>query len=110
MRTEARLAAGVVGLALVGGLAGCGLTGGPELKTLTAHFDKSVGVYVHNDVRMLGVKIGEVTAIQPEGRTVKIAMTYDSQYKIPADAKAVLIAPSIVSDRYVQLTPVYDSG
>ncbi|MCU1693278.1 MAG: hypothetical protein JWM64_2369 [Frankiales bacterium] len=109
-RAAPRLAVGVVGLALLGGVAGCGLTGGPELKTLTAHFDKTVGVYVHNDVRMLGVKIGEVTAIEPEGRSVRIDMTYDSQYRVPAEAKAVLIAPSIVSDRYVQLTPVYESG
>ncbi|MCW2606743.1 MAG: hypothetical protein JWO60_1436, partial [Frankiales bacterium] len=109
-RTTSRLAVGVTGLALVSGVAGCGLTGGPELKTLTAHFEKSVGVYVHNDVRMLGVKIGEVTSIEPEGRSIKIDMTYDAQYKVPADAKAVLIAPSIVSDRYVQLTPVYESG
>ena len=33
--------------------------------------------------------------------------TYDAQYDVPADAKAVVVAPSIVSDRYVQLTPVY---
>ena len=109
-RTSARLGVGVVGLALLGGVAGCGLTGGPELKTLTAHFDKTVGVYVHNDVRMLGVRIGEVTKITPQGRSVKIDMTYDSEYRIPADAQAVLIAPSIVSDRYVQLTPVYETG
>jgi phospholipid/cholesterol/gamma-HCH transport system substrate-binding protein len=37
-------------------------------------------------------------------------MVYDSSYKIPKDAQAVLLAPSIVSDRYVQLTPAYTSG
>lgn len=109
-RAVPRLGVAVVGLAVLGGVAGCGLTGGPELKTLTAHFDKTIGVYEHNDVRMLGVRIGEVTKIEPEGRSVRIDMTYDAKYKVPADAKAVLIAPSIVSDRYVQLTPVYESG
>ncbi|MCW2666223.1 MAG: hypothetical protein JWN57_1185 [Frankiales bacterium] len=109
-RLAARLLAGVVGLALAGGLAGCGLTGGPELKTLSASFDRAIGVYVKSDVRLLGIRIGEVTKITPQGRTVKIDMTYDAKYKIPADAKALLVAPSIVSDRYVQLTPVYAGG
>jgi phospholipid/cholesterol/gamma-HCH transport system substrate-binding protein len=34
-------------------------------------------------------------------------MTYDDEVKLPADAKAVIIAPSVVGDRYVQLTPAY---
>ena len=37
-----------------------------------------------------------------------MTMSYDADVKIPADAKAVIIAPSIVGDRYVQLTPAYD--
>lgn len=109
-RTAPRVLTAVVGLALAGGVAGCGIGGGPEVKTVSAHFDRTVGVYVKNDVRMLGVTIGQVTAIKPEGRSVRIDMTYDAKYKIPADAKAVLIAPSVVSDRYVQLTPVYQGG
>ena len=34
-------------------------------------------------------------------------MSYDAEYDVPADAKAVIISPAIVGDRYVQLTPVY---
>jgi phospholipid/cholesterol/gamma-HCH transport system substrate-binding protein len=37
-------------------------------------------------------------------------MTYDPSVKVPADAKAVVVAPSVVGDRYIQLTPVYKSG
>jgi phospholipid/cholesterol/gamma-HCH transport system substrate-binding protein len=37
-------------------------------------------------------------------------MSYDADVKIPADAKAAIIAPSIVGDRFIQLTPVYDGG
>ncbi|MBC7374296.1 MAG: MCE family protein [Frankiales bacterium] len=106
-----RLLAAVVGLAVVGGVAGCGsLTGGPDQKTLTAMFSRAVGVYVASDVRILGVRIGEVTAIVPEGDTVKVEMTYDAKYDIPAEAQALVVAPSIVSDRYVQLTPTYAGG
>ncbi len=37
-------------------------------------------------------------------------MTYDADVKVPVDASAVIIAPSIVGDRYIQLTPVYEEG
>ena len=91
-------------------LAGCGVFGGSSSKHFSADFDRAIGVYVHSDVRGLGVRIGEVTKITPKGTKVHLEMTYDASYKIPKDAKAVLLAPSIVSDRYVQLTPVYTSG
>ena len=106
----ARLLAVVVGLAVLGGTAGCGVFSSPEEKTLTAHFNRTVGLYVKSDVRVLGVRIGEVTAIKPEGDTVRVDMKYDAKYKLPVDAKAVVVSPSIVSDRYVQITPVWRQG
>jgi phospholipid/cholesterol/gamma-HCH transport system substrate-binding protein len=56
------------------------------------------------------VKIGHVVAVKPQGRTVRIEMRYDRKYDIPADAQAVIVPPSVVSDRYVQLTPAYLGG
>jgi phospholipid/cholesterol/gamma-HCH transport system substrate-binding protein len=110
-RLAARVLAGVTGLALLGGTAGCGvLGGGGDSKHLTAHFARTVGLYKHSDVRVLGVRIGQVTSIKPEGQTVRVEMTYDAKYKLPADAKAVVVSPSIVSDRYVQITPIYQGG
>ena len=105
-----RLVALTALVATTGLTAGCGLFGGPSQKHFSAEFHRAIGVYVHSDVRVLGVRIGEVTKITPEGDRVRLDMTYDASYKIPEDAKAVLLAPSIVSDRYVQLTPVYSSG
>jgi phospholipid/cholesterol/gamma-HCH transport system substrate-binding protein len=109
--TRLRLLAPVLALSLAGATAGCGLfsdSGAP--KHLTAHFARTVGLYKHSDVRVLGVRIGQVTAIKPEGRTVRVEMEYDGKYKLPVDAKAVVVAPSIVSDRYVQIIPVWMSG
>ncbi len=107
----ARLVLVLLALALSGGLAGCGaFGGGPAQKSLVADFERAVGLYVSSDVRVLGVRIGEVTAIEPQGDSVRVTMTYDAKYDVPADAQAVLVAPSIVSDRYVQLTPVFQGG
>ena len=61
-------------------------------------------------MRILGVPVGEVTAVIPEGNSVRVEMEYDAQYDVPADAKAVIVTPTLVADRFVQLTPVYEGG
>ena len=63
-----------------------------------------------SDVRVLGVAVGTVDEVTPSGTDVEVTMSYDADVKIPADASAVIIAPSIVGDRFVQLTPAYDGG
>jgi phospholipid/cholesterol/gamma-HCH transport system substrate-binding protein len=81
-----------------------------SVKKVTAHFTAAVGVYPGSDVRMLGIKIGKIDKVIPHGTSVEVRMEYDSKYKLPADAIAVIVPPSIVSDRYVQLAPVYQGG
>ncbi|WP_378734241.1 MCE family protein [Nocardia brasiliensis] len=77
---------------------------------ITAYFDRSVGIYEGSDVRVLGVPVGRVDSVEPQGDQVKIVMSVDRSYDVPADARAAQITPSIVSDRYIQLTPVYTGG
>jgi phospholipid/cholesterol/gamma-HCH transport system substrate-binding protein len=108
--TPARLLLTAVVFSLTAATAGCGVLGDEEQKRLSAVFDRTVGLYEASDVRILGVQVGEVTEITPEGDSVRVEMVYDAKYKIPADAQAVIVAPSVVSDRYVQLTPVYRGG
>ncbi len=79
-------------------------------KTLTAYFPRTVSLYEGSDVRVLGVAVGKIESVTPEGTRVKVVVKYDGDIKVPADAQAVIISPSIVGDRYVQLTPVYDGG
>jgi len=79
-------------------------------KQVTAYFPEAIGVYPGSTVRVLGVPVGAVDAIQPQGTQVKVTMTVNSGVAVPADAKAVVVAASVVSDRYVQLTPAYTGG
>jgi phospholipid/cholesterol/gamma-HCH transport system substrate-binding protein len=83
---------------------------GEERKTLTAHFPRTVSIYEGSDVRVLGVPIGTVDTVTPSGTDVVVTMSYDAETEIPANAEAVIIAPSIVGDRFVQLTPAYEDG
>ena len=82
----------------------------PAKKTLVAHFPRAISIYEGSDVRILGVPVGTVDSVTPSGTDVVVKMSYDADIQVPADAKAVIIAPSLVGDRYVQLTPVYDGG
>jgi phospholipid/cholesterol/gamma-HCH transport system substrate-binding protein len=80
------------------------------MRRVVAHFSAAVGVHEGSDVRVLGVKVGEVTAVRPEGRTVRVELSYDPKVQVPADAQALIVPPSVVSDRYVQLAPAYAGG
>ncbi|GAA3522000.1 MCE family protein [Aeromicrobium panaciterrae] len=83
---------------------------GDSSRTVTAHFDRAVGVYPGTHLRVMGVRVGEVTKVVPEGNSVRVEMTYDSDYKIPADAEAAVVTPTLVADRYVQVFPAYSKG
>jgi virulence factor Mce-like protein len=86
------------------------MLGSDQQKTLVAHFPRTVSVYEGSEVRVLGVPVGTVNKVVPTGTDVTVSMSYDREVKLPADAKAVIVAPSVVGDRYIQLTPAYSGG
>lgn len=77
---------------------------------LVAWFPSTDGIYAGDEVRVLGVPVGRIDDIDPQGGKVRVAFHVDGDVKIPKDAKAVIVAPSLVSSRYLQLTPRYDGG
>lgn len=82
----------------------------PEPVHVTAYFPRTVGIYPGSDVRVLGVTIGEVKKITPEGGRVRVELEYEADRRVPAHAQAAIFNSSVVSDRYVQLLPVYRGG
>lgn len=98
----------VVGLLVILGLVA--LRDGTSTRTVSADFSRAVQIFPGSEVRILGVPVGKVTAVIPEGNTVRVEMEYDDQYKVPADAQAVIITPTLTADRFVQLTPAYTKG
>ncbi|NML53826.1 MCE family protein [Streptomyces sp. R302] len=103
----------VAGLALAV-LAACGLVTVRALDDdgirVTAYFDRAIGIYAGSDLRVLGVRVGEVESVEPQGTRVRVALRLDEGVRVPADARALVVAPSIVADRYVQLSPAYSEG
>lgn len=103
----------VAGAALLvaGGITGGLLaTAGPGPSQYTAYFSEAVGVYPGSDVDILGVKVGTIDSVQPQGRQVRVVMSVDHGIAVPAGVDAVVIVPSVVADRYIQLTPPYTRG
>ena len=81
-----------------------------DKKYVYAEFPRTVSLYEGSDVKILGVAVGKVESVVPAGTKVKVKLYYDAEQKVPANAKAAVISPSIVGDRFVQLTPAYDGG
>jgi phospholipid/cholesterol/gamma-HCH transport system substrate-binding protein len=78
--------------------------------TVTAYFTKAIGLFPKSDVRVLGVTVGKVRQVFPDGPRVKVIMEIQNARKIPADATAAVIPISLISDRYIQFFPVYEGG
>lgn len=84
---------------------------GDETRTITVMLPDSAGMFVGNDVGVLGIPIGTVTELTPDGATVKATLQItDPDIKLPADVGAAIVPRSIAADRYLELTPAYDGG
>lgn len=103
------IGAGVLVALLVAGAAYL-LVPGLGKNKISAVFVSTAGLYEGDVVRVLGVNVGKVTKIEPRERDTYVEMTIDSDVAVPADAKALIVAQSLVSARFVQLTPVYAGG
>ena len=80
-------------------------------RTITAYFTTATAIYPHDEVRVSGVKVGNIKSIEPQGTQAKMTLKVDRDVPIPADAKAVIVAQNLVAARYVQLSPAYrESG
>jgi phospholipid/cholesterol/gamma-HCH transport system substrate-binding protein len=77
---------------------------------VVAYFDNSNGVFPGDDVRIRGVNVGKIESIEPQPTRVKVTFWFDDKYKVPAGAKAVILSPTLVTARAIQLTPPYRGG
>ncbi|CAN1562245.1 Ttg2C ABC-type transport system involved in resistance to organic solvents, periplasmic component [Mycobacteriaceae bacterium] len=77
---------------------------------VVAYFDNSTGLFVGDDVRIRGVRVGKVERIEPQPQRAMITFWFDRKFKVPAEALAVILSPQLVSGRAIQLTPPYSGG
>lgn len=78
--------------------------------TVIGYFANSTGLYNGDNVVVLGVPVGKIEKIEPQPDHVRITFWFDDKYKVPADVKAAILSPSLVTPRSIQLTPAYTGG
>ena len=103
-------AAILVVVLVAGVVVALGLTSQSRRIHVVGYFADSNGIFVGDEVRIMGVPVGKIDSIEPQPTRVKIAFWYDDKYGVPANAKAVILSPSLVSVRAIQLTPAYNGG
>jgi phospholipid/cholesterol/gamma-HCH transport system substrate-binding protein len=104
------ITAAVLAVALVGGIGVVIAQTVFAPNTITAYFTKTVAIYPGDEVRIAGVKVGSIDSIEPVGTQAKMTLRVNRSISVPADAKAVIVAQNLISARYVQLAPAYESG
>src|SRR6201999_3573226 len=96
--------------ALVLGYLGIQLYKKLTTNAVVAYFPVANALYSGDKVEIMGVKVGAVDKVEPAGDKMKVTFHYANKYKVPADAQAVILNPTLVASRLIQLEPVYKGG
>jgi phospholipid/cholesterol/gamma-HCH transport system substrate-binding protein len=74
---------------------------------IAAEFGSTGGLAIGDDVRISGIKVGQVTAQQLNLNTyiAKVSMSIEPGVKIPADSSARITAASLLGGNYLELIP-----
>ena len=79
-------------------------SGGYEI---AAEFGSTGGLSVGDDVRISGIKVGQITAqhLDPITYVAKVSMAIEPTIKIPSDSSARITAASLLGGNYLELMP-----
>jgi phospholipid/cholesterol/gamma-HCH transport system substrate-binding protein len=100
----------VVILGLVAAFVGWQLFEKLTTNTVVAYFPETLALYPGDKVQIMGVQVGKIESIEPAGDKMKVTFHYENKYKVPANATASILNPSLVASRNIQLSPPYTGG
>ncbi|ORW92950.1 mammalian cell entry protein [Mycobacterium sp. IEC1808] len=100
----------VVALAVLAGYLGLQLYNKLTTNTVVAYFPEANALYAGDKVQIMGVRVGAVDKIEPAGDKMMVTFHYENKYKVPANASAVIVNPTLVASRNIQLEPPYKGG
>ncbi len=91
-----------------------GRTGGGRAANairVSAQFQNVAGINVGTDVRIAGLKVGQVAAQQLDPKTFQanVVLALDPSAKVPADSSAAITSEGILGGSYIALIPGGDS-
>ncbi len=109
-RASVIIGALVVVLAIVAAFVGWNLYKKLTTNTVVAYFPDTLALYPGDKIQIMGVKVGSIDSIEPAGDKMKVTFHYENKYKVPANATASILNPSLVASRNIQLSPPYTGG
>ncbi len=89
-----------------------GAGGGNDGTMLVARFPNIAGVNPGTDVKVAGVKVGRVVALEldPGSYQAVVRLSVDRGLKLPIDSSAAITSEGLLGGNYVALTPGADSA
>lgn len=84
-----------------------GLSGGGQVDSYTASFRSADGISVGTDVRLAGVKVGQITGVtlNPQTFRADAAFSVSSDVALPDDTAVVIASEGLLGGSYVELQP-----
>ncbi|RYE12524.1 MAG: outer membrane lipid asymmetry maintenance protein MlaD [Rickettsiales bacterium] len=88
-----------------------------ELKThikgynITAKFQQIDGISVGSEIKLSGIKIGEVTRYNLDCSDYRAIVTFNiyNEFKIPLDSSAQIVSDGLLGGKYVSISPGADA-
>ena len=109
-RAGAIIGALVVILALIAAYVGYQMYKKATTTNVTAYFTDALAVYPGDRVQIMGVQVGTIDSVEPAGDKMRVDFHFDSRYKVPENATASVLNPTIVASRSLQLSPPFTGG
>ncbi|MDF3854260.1 outer membrane lipid asymmetry maintenance protein MlaD [Paracoccus sp. P2] len=98
------VAAGFLAWSTAGGRLGAQLAGGYELRAAFPNVD---GIEVGTDVRVAGVRVGRVSAVQlnPQTYFAEARLRLPDSIRLPSDSAALIQSDGLLGGAYIELQP-----
>jgi phospholipid/cholesterol/gamma-HCH transport system substrate-binding protein len=109
-RAAAIIGALVLAVGLIAAVVGAQLYRKLTNNTVIAYFPETNALYAGDKVVIMGIRVGAIDNIEPVGDKMKVTFHYSNKYKVPANAQAVVLNPTLVASRSIQLEPPYKGG
>ena len=100
----------LLAVGLIAALVGAQLYKKLTNNTVVAYFPQTNALYAGDKVVIMGIRVGAIDNIEPVGDQMKVTFHYANKYKVPANAQAVVLNPTLVASRSIQLEPPYKGG
>src|SRR6476620_163819 len=97
-------------LALVAAVVGWNVYKKLTTNTVVAYFPDTLALYAGDKIQIMGVQVGTIDSIEPAGDKMTVTFDYENKFKVPANATASILNPSLVASRTIQLSPPYTGG